>query len=89
MSLREWFRDLLTDARPYVTQAEAVQQLRAVMADSTPPKVVYDAPERDESKPSCVHLYSDNDILAHTLKREKERQNQPRNVRRFIRTVNS
>lgn len=37
-------------------------------------------PERDESKPGCVHCYSDNDILALQLRREAEAARQPKVV---------
>jgi hypothetical protein len=83
VSLRDWF---FGQEGIYRQQLDA---LKAECADLKPPKVIYDTPERDESKPSCVHCYSDNDVLAVQLQREQEQKDAPKNVRRFIRTVNS
>jgi hypothetical protein len=81
----KWLRDLFRDARPYVTQAEARTLLKAVMAESTPPRYVYDQPERDEAKEACVHLHSDNDILALQLQREQAQKDSPRIVKMPVR----
>lgn len=57
-------------------------RLKAECADLSKPKRIdgMELPERDESKPSCVHCYSDNDILALQLRREAEAARQPNNV---------
>jgi hypothetical protein len=83
VSLRDWF---FGQEGIYRQQLDA---LKAECADLKPPKVIYDTPERDESKPQCVHLYSDSDVLALQLQREQEQKDAPKNVPRFIRTVNS
>jgi hypothetical protein len=68
---------------------QQLAKLKQAMGDVKPPRVVYATPERDELKPSCVHMYSDSDVLALQLKREREQKDQPRNVRIFVRSVNS
>lgn len=64
-------------------------RLKQATADLQKPRYVYAEPERDEIKPSCCHIYGDADLIALELKREREQQAQPKNVRVFARSVRS
>ena len=62
---RYWFDDVTgLDARRKLLSTPDVDGERRAL------RVVYAKPERDEIKPSCVHLYSDADELAEEIKRE-------------------
>jgi hypothetical protein len=72
-----WLRDLLRDARPYVTQAEARTLLKAVMAESTPPRYVYATADRSK--------VGDHDITGLVLQREQAQKDSPRIVKMPVR----
>ena len=58
-----WLLDLITPRLWFDDVTRKDGERRAL-------RVIYDKPERDEIKPSCVHLYSDADELAAELKRQ-------------------
>jgi hypothetical protein len=70
--IRHWLRTLLLDARPYVTQADAIRLMKHATVDGpqqiVPAKVIY--PEADRAK------VGDADILGLVLQREKEAKQQ-------------
>jgi hypothetical protein len=68
--MRAFLRALLAPRAPeFRAQLDAFRDAQ-VDGDQpiTAPRVVYATPERDESKPACVHLYGDADEQAAEMK---------------------
>jgi hypothetical protein len=86
-----WLRTLLLDVKDAADATTRLSALRAIQAAPVD-ECAEDTAKRGHR---WIHDAADRaktgnaDILGLVLKRERERQNQPRNVRRFIRTVNS
>lgn len=49
-------------------------RLKQATADLQKPRVIYAKPERDEINEACVHLWSDNDLIAEEIKLEQAGQ---------------
>jgi hypothetical protein len=68
-----FLRSLLIDARPYMTQADARARMAKLMADSTPPRIIYAEPMAHVPTPDqAMAAYTDAKYLA--LLREDERE---------------
>lgn len=78
---------LFTRTTPLSDYLSAIRQIQANAVKAQTLRVIYAEPERDEFKPQCVHIYTDADILALELKREREEAAQPKNVRKFVRGI--
>lgn len=49
------------------------QEMRSLWGTTQTARVIYEKPERDSEKPGCVHEWSDSDVMALELQRERER----------------